>query len=466
MSGKGPATPVTRHLAEFSETLVWTDLPENVKEHLKLCLLDTLGCGLFGSTVPWGRTLIEFAAEDEGRGAEATLWGDGRMVPAHAAALANGTLAHSFEIDDLHKVGVIHPGSGVIPAVLALAERAGPVPGDRFLAAVAAGYEAGCRVGVATGAITLAGGFHSSSVACAVAAGVGAARVLELRGEAFLHAVGIAGTQASGLMAAQYNSYVKRAHQGRAAESGVYGALLARRGLTGIVDLLEAPYGGFCSTLAKGSDPEEIVRDLGSRWETAAVGFKPYSCCGSNHTSIDAVLSLKAELPDLSGETVDEVTVHCTPTTRHHVGWEFRPDSVTSAQMNLSYAVAVCLQDGQVFVDQYTPERISRPDTVALTKKVRIIETDEFSSLGRTGRHGVRVSVRMKDGRAAERAVLHATGSASHPMTRKEVIAKFQSLATRVLPPGRVDELLTAVMHLETMPDVSALARMLVPAES
>ncbi len=456
--------PVTRRLAEFCEDLVWTDLPEQVQEHLKLCILDTLGCGLFGSTVPWGRILIDFAAEDEGRAAEATLWGDGRKVPAHAAALANGTLGHSFEIDDLHKVGVIHPGSAVIPAVLALAERSGgSVSGERFLAAVAAGYEAGCRLGVATGAITLANGYHSSAVAGAVAAGVGAARVLELHRDTFLHAVGIAGTQASGLMAAQYNSYVKRAHQGRAAESGVYGALLARRGLTGIVDLLEAPYGGFCSTMAKGSDPEEIIRDLGSRWESAASGFKPYSCCGSNHTSIDAVLTLKGELPELNGETVDGVTVFCTPTTLHHVGWEYRPESVTSAQMNLSYAVAVCLQDGQVFVDQYTSDRISRPDTVALTKKVRIVETDEFSSLGRTGRHGVRVVARMNDGRTAQCTVLHAKGSAHYPMTRKEVIEKFTSLAGKVLPRGQVAELLEAVLHLEAMADVSSLAGLLVP---
>jgi 2-methylcitrate dehydratase PrpD len=134
--------------------------------------------------------------------------------------------------------------------------------------------------------------------------------------------------------------------------------------------------------------------------------------------------------------------------------------------MNLSYAVAVCLQDGQVFVDQYTPERIHRPDTVALTRKVRVIATDEFNHLGRTGRHGVRVIARMQDGRTAERTVLHATGSAHRPVTPDQIVAKFRRLAAKVLPAAQVEELLEAVMHLENMADVSDLARLLVPASN
>lgn len=455
--------PVTRDLAAFCEAITGESLPIAVREHLKLCILDTLGCGLYGSTLPWGRILLDFAAGDAGSGAEATLWGDGRKVPAHAAALANGTLVHSFEMDDLHKQGVIHPGAEVVPAVLALAEREGEVSGEEFLAAVAAGYEAGCRVGAATGAIQLKRGFHPSATSGAVGAGAGAARVLRLRGEPYLHALGIAGTQAAGLMAAQYNSYVKRMHPGRSAESGVYAALLARRGLTGIVNLLEAPYGGFCSTLAEGSDPSRVIHGLGQSWEILNVGFKPYSCCGSNHTTIDALAQLQEELPGLDGETVEQVTIHCTRTSLLHVGWEYRPDSITAAQMNLAYAAAVQLQDGQAFVDQYTPERIARPDTLALIRRIRAVETDEFDHLGPSGRHGVRVQVRLKDGRSAERTVVHARGSSHHPLRPDEVRTKFRSLAGKVLSAAQVESLERSVLHLEELSDVSALAELLRP---
>ncbi|MFZ5825864.1 MAG: MmgE/PrpD family protein [Bacillota bacterium] len=464
MTAHAPQHPVTRDLAAFCEGITWESLPSAVQAHIKLCILDTLGCALHGSTVPWGRTLLEFAAGgDGGSGAEATLIGDGRKVPAHAAALANGTLSHSFEMDDLHKQGVIHPGSNVIPAVLALAERMGGVSGKEFLAAVAAGYEAGCRVGAATGAIQLKKGFHPSATSGAVAAGAGAARVARLTGETYLHAVGIAGTQASGLMAAQYNSYVKRMHSGRSAESGVYGALLARRGLTGIQDLLEAPYGGFCTTMAEGSDPMRVIQDLGTVWEILAVGFKPYSCCGSNHTTIDALEQLQAELPGLNGETVEQVTVQCTRTSLLHVGWPYKPESITSAQMNLPYAAAVQLQDGQAFVDQYTAERIRRPDTVALAGRIRVVETDEFNHLGSAGRHGVRVSVRLKDGRRGERVVIHAKGSSHFPLRPEQVRAKFTQLAGKVLDTGQVLALEQAVLRLEEISDISALAELLHP---
>src|SRR5215510_6120687 len=216
----------TQTLAEYVATLSFKKIPPEVVSHIKLCLLDSLGCALFGSTLPWGKIITSFV-KDMGKGKGALIWGDGAEVPSTNAPLANGTLIHSFEMDDLHRVGVIHPGSEAIPAADALVRRAGKVDGRRFLTAMVAGYEVGCRVGMTGGASQLRRGFHPSATSGTFAAGAAAAKILQLDPVKTLHTLGIAGTQAAGLMAAQHSSMVKRMHPGRSAQAGVYGALLA-----------------------------------------------------------------------------------------------------------------------------------------------------------------------------------------------------------------------------------------------
>ena len=152
----------TRILAEYVAGLSYNHIPEEVVAHIKFCLIDSFGCALFGSTLPWGKIITSFTKE-LGKGKGALIWGDGAEVPSTSAPLANGTLVHSFELDDLHRVGVIHPGSEAIPAADALVRQVGNVDGKRFLTAVVAGYEVGCRVGMTGGAAQLRRGFHPSA---------------------------------------------------------------------------------------------------------------------------------------------------------------------------------------------------------------------------------------------------------------------------------------------------------------
>ena len=194
-------TSPTQTLADYVSGLSYKKIPQAVISHTKLCIIDALGCALFGSTLPWGKIITSFTKE-MGKGKGALIWGDGAEVPSTSAPLANGTLIHSFEMDDLHRVGVIHPGSEAIPAADALVRHLGDVDGKRFLAAVAVGYEVGCRVGMTGGAAQLRRGFHPSATSGTFAAGAAAAKMLRLNAAKTVHALGIAGTQAAGLMAA------------------------------------------------------------------------------------------------------------------------------------------------------------------------------------------------------------------------------------------------------------------------
>jgi aconitate decarboxylase len=450
----------TRSLAEYIAGFSYRAIPPEVVSHIKFCFIDSLGCALFGSTLPWGKIITSFTKE-LGKGKGALIWGDGAEVPSTSAPLANGTLIHSFEMDDLHRVGVIHPGSEAIPAADALVRHVGDVDGKRFLTAVVAGYEVGCRVGMTGGAAQLRRGFHPSATSGTFAAGAAAAKMLRLSPVKTVHALGIAGTQAAGLMAAQHASMVKRMHPGRSAQAGVYGALLAARGFTGIEDVLEAPYGGFCSTFIDQPNMSHLTDRLGARFETLNVGFKPYPCCGSNHTSIDALKKILRDHPEVNSENVEKIRIRTTRATKLHVGWPYQPKSMTTAQMNLLFCVAILLHDRDFFVDQVTEKSIRRSDVLQTTKKIEVLEDSQFDALGDEGRHGVDLEVQLRDGKSYSERVLHAKGSDKHPMTREEVLDKFRLLASRVLSRSRVEKLEDTLLNLEKLDDASKIGKLL-----
>jgi 2-methylcitrate dehydratase PrpD len=453
------AMGATRTLAEFVTGLSYKSLPGEVISHIKLCFIDSLGCALFGSTLPWGKMIRSFA-KDLGKGKGALIWGDHAEVPPTSAPLANGTLIHSFEMDDLHRIGVIHPGSEAIPAADALVRHAG-ADGKQLITAVVAGYEIGCRVGMTGGAAQLRRGFHPSATSGTFAAGAAAAKMLRLNPDKTVHALGIAGTQAAGLMAAQHASMVKRMHAGRSAQAGVYGALLAAKGFTGIEDILEAPYGGFCSTFIDNPNLTPLTAELGERFETLNSGFKPYPCCGSNHTSLDALRKILREHPEVGVDSVDKIRIRTSRATKLHVGWPYEPKSMTTAQMNLSYCVAILLHDRDFFVDQVTERSIRRPEVIATSRKIEVVEELEFDRLGDEGRHGVDLEIQLSGGQSYRERLLHASGSDQNPMKRDEVLRKFRLLAGRVLSAGKVGRLEETLLNLEKLGDARQLAKLL-----
>ena len=248
----------TRDIAGFVSGLRYEAIPAEVRERIKLLILDALGCALYGAHLEWCRILRDTLGRID-KDASCSVWGTSLRLSAPHAALANGTQIQGFELDDVHRAGVLHVGAVVLPALLAIAELRRNLGGEEFLAAAVAGYEIGPRVGLCMGPEHIGQGWHSGATVGVFAAAAGAARGLRLDAGKAVHALGIAGTQASGLMAAQYGAMVKRMHAGRASQSGLYGALLAEQGFTGIEDVLESEYGGFCSTFSRSNDRFRLV---------------------------------------------------------------------------------------------------------------------------------------------------------------------------------------------------------------
>jgi 2-methylcitrate dehydratase PrpD len=454
----------TARLAEFASRLRYSDLPEPALAQARRSVLDTIGCALHGSTLPWGGILQEVVG-GEGGDPASVVWGTDLRLPPSRAALLNATAGHSFELDDVHMGGMIHPGSLTLPAVVALGERRGAtVDGRTLLTAVVAGCEVGARVGLAVGTGHFRAGFHPQGTVGVFAAAAAAGRAAALGPGELRHALGIAGSQAAGLMAAQDGAMVKRLHSGRACESGVLSALLAERGFTGIPDVLEVDFGGFVGTLgADGVDLSRLVDGLGERWEIEQLGFKAYASCAAAHTSLDVARALRAK-HRLAADDVRAVTVHATTHTVVHCGWPYEPTGVTAAQMSIPYGVARMLRDGAVSAEHFTEAAIAEPAVLDLAARVAVVPEEAFDALGPARRYTVRVEIETADGRTLEGAASDRTGSPAFPLSQEQLEEKFLRLATPVVGADRAERLRVGVGEIDELPDVRTLATLLTAA--
>ena len=456
------ANPYTRGIAEFVSSLRYEAIPDEVRSRIKLLMLDSFGCALYGADLEWSRILHESLGKIDAT-RTCAVWGTSHKLSAPHAALANGTQVQGFELDDVHRAGVLHVGAVVLPALIAVAELRRGMSGKEFLTAAVAGYEIGPRVGLCMGPEHIAQGWHSGATLGVFSAAAGAASGLRLDVDKTVHALGIGGTQAAGLMAAQYGAMVKRMHAGRSSQSGLYGALLAQAGFTGIVNVLESEYGGFCTTFSRSTDRfnlKELTAGFGQTWQTMGVALKFYACVGSNHTTLDAIRDMQQERP-FGAKDVKKIVVRGSQVTMDHVGWKYVPQGLTSAQLNLPYCIATWLIEGDCFVDQFTEDKVADPARMALSEKVEVHHDAEITARGAKFRHMVHVEAHLNDGTMMKRTVEAPRGSERKFAPESDIVEKFEKLAMKALPKSQVAQLRDAMLDLEKLSDAAELARLL-----
>jgi aconitate decarboxylase len=449
-SSQSPLLPdATRDLARFAAETRPGEIPAEVIERIKLSFIDGLGVCLYGTTLPWTRTVYE-VVQDEGGNRVASLWGTGEKSSLTNTVLFNSTAGHAFEMDDIHKESILHPNSLAVPVALALCEAHLALSGRDIVTALALGYEVGVRVGNAATMALFLNGFHPQGTTGAFVAAVTAGRLLGLDALQMQHALGIAGSLGAGLMAAQEGAMVKRLHAGRAAQGGLLAALLAKRGFTGITDIVEASYGGFLSSLSRTPNVARLMDGLGSDWEAGKVGFKMYPNVTSIHAALDALRSILRE-EQLTGAQVKEIEVGCGHMTFVHTAWDYRPAGVTAAQMNMYYGLSAMALKGDVSASDYSQDAIADPDILAFLPRIKIAVDADLESRGPAYRHAARVAVRTTDGRTLRREVLHRRGSPENPVTRREVEAKFDGNVSGLLSPGAADRLKSLAAKLDVL---------------
>lgn len=457
MSSSKPALleNATRDLARFASAIQFNDLSKEVVERIKLSVLDHIGCVLYGATLPWTQKVAALAMA-EGARPVASLFGMGKKTSVSLAALVNGTSGHAFELDDIHKESIVHIGSLAPPVAFGFAESASTASGRDVITAMVAGYEIGARVGNAATMGLFFRGFHPQGTSGVFAAGAAAARMLGLNAEQFQHALGMCGSQAGGLMAAQEGAMVKRFHSGRAAQSGVYSALLAQQGFTGIPDVLEAAYGGYLSVYSDTPNAARLTAGLGTEWETLNVGYKPHASVTSIHTALDGLAEIMRE-NSLKADDIAKVETGLSPMTHVHCAWEYKAQGVTAAQMNLYYGLAVTALDGMAFTEQYKESRLHDPAIFDFISRISAYVDPEIEQMGPPFRHAARVSVTSKDGRTIEKFLHHRRGSPENPMKPEDIEYKFRHVVSACLSKANTDKTVKLVAELDTTQNIAVL---------
>ena len=456
--GTGSASPIQSALAAFITGARFDDLPAVLVERMKWSLLDSLGCGLHGSDTEWGR-IVARVASAQGSG-PARLWGlaGPQRVGTLAAVLANGTMVQSFELDDVHYPSRSHPGSVTVPIALALIDHGVPVSGRELVAAMAVGYEVLARVGSCQGVSSFDRGWHPTGTAGAFAGAATASRLLGLSPEQTVHALGIAGTMPAGLMAAQFGAMVKRLYSGHAAWAGLSAALLAREGFTGIPDIFDAGFGGYVKAVSDGVNLSALTDELGTRFDAAAIGYKLYSCVGTNHTMLAALEDI-VRAQSFEWRDVEEIRISTSAYQVLHSGWTYAPSTVMAAQMNMQYCAAVLLIQGAVFVEQFEERLLADPEILALARRVKTLTNTAQDDKDRTAV----VEVVLRDGRnfRVERGA--ARGHPANPPDDADIRNKFLRLANRIIPAAQSSRIVEIVSSLEQSTDLAQLSSLLIP---
>jgi len=303
-------------------------------------------------------------------------------------------------------------------------------------------------------------GWHITGLCGTFGAAAAAGQLLGLDSLQMANALGLAGTQSAGLFAFTCDgANSKRLHPGRSAQSGVFAAELAARGFTGPTAVLEYEDGGFCHAVSDASNLELLTHGLGEDYVTAGVSLKPYACCGSTHSSIDAVRWL-ARTHHIQPQDVDEIVVANHSVVKLQTSWWYEPVSPMQAQMNMEYCVAVALTDGNAGPQQFTSDKIADSRLVDLAHKVRFEIDPEIEQIYPRAFPG-RVAIRLRDGRTVEHYVPGPKGSPENPLTLDEVADKFHLLVDPVLGRERAERLATLIAEIDTLENVQSLTGML-----
>ena len=345
----------TVRLAEYAAALRYEDLPAEIVRRAKDCIADTVAAIICGSALPWSRIVIRYAERTGPGGRSHILGSHGAPVQANAAALANGALAHAFELDALTRPGAgAHPGATVLPPALAVAQEHGS-DGRALIAAFVAGNEVMIRIGRATGHTNEARGFHAPGTTGPFGAAIAAGHLLGLGPAAMTNTLGIAGSLAGGLLefARGDGGMVKRLHLGRASEAGVLAASLAADGFEGPRTVLEGEF-GFSKVFCTKWDETELTRDLGETFVVSSTVLKRYPCHATAHAAVKAVRDLQAE-HGFKGPEVEAITVTGTERMieRHNI---LEPTDLMLAQYSIPFCVALALHR-----EARDPESSTRP---------------------------------------------------------------------------------------------------------
>jgi 2-methylcitrate dehydratase PrpD len=442
---------LTERLSQYIVSDQACQLPRHIVERAKIHILDTFGAMVSGSRLKPGKVAIDFVRA-QGGAPEASVVATNFKTTPILAALANAMTAHADETDDAHFPTVTHPGSVILPAALAVAEREHR-SGQDLIVAMVLGYDVMCRLNKALDRSWMGKrGLHAGSICAVFGAAAAASRMLGLREQQVRHALAMAGTQACGINTwRQDPEHIDKAlcFSGAPARNGVTAALMAEAGFTATSTVFEGEE-NFFKAFSEDSRPEEIIKELGSRYEILDTSIKKYPAGQPMQATLEGYFRLVKEHA-LDGGQVQKIVVRLPDTQARTINDRHMPD------VNCQYLLAVAMLDGKVdFQNSHDFERMHDPQVLDLKKRVELVADPELTKKFPAVRAAI-VEIVTVDGRCINVLVDRVPGAPYNPLSREEVEEKFLSLSVPVLGGTRAMPAVETMRNLENLPDVSAL---------
>ena len=447
-------SPIMRRLSSYIASALRQPLPPAVVEKTKHHMLDTIAAIVSGSRLEPGKKAIGYVRTLAGN-REASVIGSRILTTAVNAALANGMLAHADETDDSHAPSLTHPGCGIVPAALAMAERERR-SGTALLGAVALGYDVGCRLTQSLDAYQFREDGHSThSFGPMFGAAAAAGALAGLREHQVRHLLSYAAQQASGISCWMRDTdHVEKAFDfgGMPARNGVAAATMVGVGFTGVEDVF-AGERNFFVAYGRSPDPQVLVRNLGTTYEIMNTNIKRWSVGSPIQAPLDSLLAL-IEQERIGADDVEKLMVRVARQGANTVDNRAMPD------ICLQHMCAVMLLDGMVtFKSAHDQKRMRDRNVLALRRRIELRADDDLTR-AMPSRQGI-VEIRLHDGREFRHHTKAVRGTADNPMTRGEVNAKAYDLMAPVIGKKRARRLCDAVWSLEKLRDVCALRPLL-----
>jgi 2-methylcitrate dehydratase PrpD len=458
-----------QEFAEFSSALSLDRLPPQVVAATKINLFDIMACAAAG----WSAEAVAAVAtqvEEWGGKREASVWCTAARVPAHHAALVNGTMAHARDYDDTHDGAVLHAGVSVVPAALAAAELDPSASGADLVAGIAAGLELICRLGTATTIGIIESGYMYTSLFGYFAATAAAARVLRFDRDATVNALGVAYSQAAGThQVTRDAALAKRLQPGFAAKAALVSTALVKRGITGARMTFEGKDGLFRTYLRGRYDRDLLREGLGKRYEFLNLSYKPYPCCRFNHAAIDAALAVREQL---QGDVADIDGISCGVNKQAYEAvclppaMRLAPQTIVEAQFSLPYTVACALIHGRVGLRDFTATGIRDEGVLALARKVQPYLDDGIEREWSRVVSPAIVSVDSRRGVFTAR-VTTPRGHPGNPLTNNDLDAKMadcMDISGIAWPEDSMARIRRLIHGVENLPSAASVVQPLATA--
>lgn len=438
-------------LAEFVQEFSLDKAAQDVICSARMCVLDSVGSALGAArsegTPELTKNWMRYAA-GEAR-AMADVWGQGVRADMMSALLLNGMMGHTLELDDVHTGSKSHVGTVVVQTAWTVADAMG-LSGRDMLEAVIVGYEVMARTGMGMDVVSnRKRGWHTTGVIGTLGAAAAAARLLGLSKEETTNALGIAAMQSAGLWGfLAEGSTCKRLSPGRAAANGLSAAILAQGGMTGPVHALDAEDGGLYRAVSDKFDMTKLTEGLGEDFAVTHIDKKPYPCCRTTHHAIDAGIAFfdagidTTQIESIEVGTYEVGVLQC--------GFTKYPESPVEAKFSIPFTLAVGLTRGHVQQQDFCMETLRDLEVERLAKHTTVV-ADPVYSARYPKSWGSRTTLRMKNGECREMPIDEMSGSIKNPLSEKQEKAKFTGLAEAAFEAKRVQELMDAIMKIETL---------------